>query len=63
MFDQPLIRNFSLTLAAVTLRLQLPLYIGAFGLDFESAYQVVSWTSWVPNLLVAEWFFLRGRTT
>ncbi len=58
-----MIRNFSLTLAAVTLRLQLPLYIGAFGLDFESAYQVVSWTCWVPNLLVAEWFFLRGRTT
>jgi hypothetical protein len=34
--------------------LWLPLLILAFG-DFTPAYQVVSWLSWVPNLLWAEW--------
>ena len=53
-----MIRNFALTLAAVTLRLHLPMLQGAFGLSFEQAYPIVAWLAWVPNLLIAEWFIL-----
>jgi uncharacterized membrane protein len=53
-----MLRNFALTLAGVSLRLQtLPLAI-AFG--FDLGYMIVAWSCWVPNILVAEWM-LRGR--
>lgn len=51
-----MIRSFSLTLAAVTLRLYLPLLEGPGGLDFIGSYRIVSWLCWVPNLLAAEWW-------
>jgi len=54
-----MIRSYALTFAAVTLRLHLPLYTGFMGLDFIPAYRLVSWTAWVPNLLVVEWFIRR----
>lgn len=44
--------NFSLTFAAVTLRLYMPLSQLA-GVPVEVAYPVVAWLCWVPNLLVA----------
>jgi uncharacterized membrane protein len=49
-----MIRSYALTLAAVTLRLYVP---GSqmLGIAFESAYPVIAWLCWVPNLLVAEW--------
>ena len=50
-------RSYALTFAAVTLRIYLPLSF-AVGLDFEPAYQAISWLCWVPNLIVAEWFIL-----
>lgn len=53
-----MIRSFALTLAAVTLRLWLPLSQIA-GIPFAEAYQAVAWVCWVPNLVVAEWFVLR----
>jgi len=52
-------RSFALTLAAVTLRVYLPLSQIA-GIPFPDAYQVVSWLCWVPNLLIAEWILLRS---
>ncbi len=52
-----MLRSYALTLAAVTLRIYLPLSQIA-EIDFESAYPVVSWLCWVPNLLVVEWFVL-----
>lgn len=55
-----MVRCFALTAAAVTLRVQLGLS-GAAGLPFELAYPVIAWSSWVPNLVVAEW--LLRRTT
>lgn len=55
-----LVRNFALTLAAVTLRLYIPLSFVA-GLDFARAYPVIAWLCWVPNLAVAEWRFVRPR--
>jgi hypothetical protein len=49
-----MMRNFALALGAVTLRLYLPAAVAA-GLPFESAYPVIAWLCWVPNLLVVEW--------
>jgi hypothetical protein len=46
-------RSFLLALAAVTLRVYLPL-AGLLGLPFETSYPVIAWMCWVPNLLVAE---------
>jgi uncharacterized membrane protein len=54
-----MIRSAALIFAGVTLRLELPLLI-ASGLEFPTAYTIVAWLCWVPNLLVAEWI-LRGR--
>lgn len=55
-----MVRNFSLTLAAVTLRCYLPLSMLAT-IPFEQAYPVIAWLCWLPNLLVAEWM-LRGAS-
>jgi uncharacterized membrane protein len=54
-----MVRNFSLTFAAVTLRLWLPASFLS-GIPFESAYPVIAWLCWVPNLVLAE--RLLGRT-
>ncbi len=48
-----MIRNFSLTLAAVTLRLYLPASMIA-GVPFGVSYPIIAWAAWLPNLLVAE---------
>jgi uncharacterized membrane protein len=53
--QQWMIRSYALTLAAVTLRIQLPVLQGAMGLSFDEAYAVVAWFSWIPNLIIAEW--------
>jgi uncharacterized membrane protein len=55
-----MLRSYALIFAAVTLRLELPLLIAAFG-DFLAAYRTVAWLSWVPNLLWAEWYVRRSR--
>lgn len=56
--QQWMVRSYALTLAAVTLRLYLPLSQIA-GIPFPHAYQLIAWISWVPNLLAAEWWFVR----
>ncbi len=53
-----MIRSYSLTFAAVTLRIYLPLALVS-GIPFIEAYQAIAWLCWVPNLLVAEWWLLR----
>ncbi len=53
-------RSFALTFAAVTLRIYIPLSL-ALGISFETAYPVISWICWVPNLIVAEWLIMRRR--
>ncbi len=50
-------RSYALTLAAVTLRIYLPLFQVA-GYGFDVAYPLISWIAWVPNLLIVEWFVL-----
>ena len=52
-----MIRSFALTFAAVTLRLYLPIW-PMLGGDFMEAYRWISWIAWVPNLIVAELFFV-----
>jgi hypothetical protein len=56
-----MIRSFALTLAAVTLRLQMP---AAFilGLDMAVAYPAIAFLCWVPNLAIAELVLARRRS-
>jgi len=56
-----MIRNFALTLAAVTLRNYMPLMIVALHWSFRATFITVSWLCWVPNLLIAEWIIARKR--
>jgi len=56
-----MIRNFALTLAAVTLRLYMPLMLGILHWHLRPTYIAVSWLCWVPNLLIAEWMVRRMR--
>jgi len=55
-----MIRSFSLTFAAVTLRLYMPA-AGIAGLDMGQAYVAIAWLAWVPNLAIAE-LYLRRET-
>jgi uncharacterized membrane protein len=48
-----MIRSLSLTFAAVTLRLMLPL-IPLTGLDFVTGYRAVAFLCWIPNLALTE---------
>jgi uncharacterized membrane protein len=56
-----MLRTFALTYAAVTLRLWLLVLIPLLG-DFASAYAVVPFLAWVPNLVVVEWLLRRSQT-
>lgn len=56
--QQWMIRSYALTLAAVTLRFYLPASQSA-GIPFEAAYATIAWLCWVPNILIAEWVFLK----
>jgi uncharacterized membrane protein len=64
-----MVRTFALTYAAVTLRLWLGVMIAGqialSGVDggtaFHRAYLIVPFLSWVPNLLVAEWYLSAHR--
>ncbi|HEX4543311.1 MAG TPA: DUF2306 domain-containing protein [Candidatus Acidoferrum sp.] len=56
---QWMIRNFSLSLAAVTLRQYLPFALFVMHWPFLSAYVAISWLCWVPNLILAEWIIRR----
>ncbi|MBU1304336.1 MAG: DUF2306 domain-containing protein [Alphaproteobacteria bacterium] len=56
--QQWMTRSVALTLAAVTLRIYLPLSL-VFNLEFATAYTAIAWLCWVPNLLVAEYLIRR----
>lgn len=49
-----MVRNFSLTFAAVTLRIYLAVSQVA-GVEFALAYPFIAWLCWVPNVVYAEW--------
>jgi uncharacterized membrane protein len=54
-----MIRGYALTLAAVTLRIYLPISLLA-GVPMAVAYPAIAWLCWVPNLLIAEWLLRKG---
>jgi len=51
-----MIRSYALTLAAVTLRIYLPVSMIGFELPYSLVYPVISFACWVPNAIIAEWF-------
>ena len=53
-----MIRSYALTLAAVSLRILLPTS-SLLDIPFESAYPVIAYACWVPNLIIAEWWLRR----
>jgi uncharacterized membrane protein len=55
-----MLRNFALTFGAVTLRIYLGIF-GAFGVEFDESYPTVAWISWVPNLILVEWYLALAR--
>ena len=55
--QQFMIYSYATCLGAVTLRIWLPILVRSTD-NFILSYQIVSWMSWAPNLLVA-YFFAR----
>lgn len=55
-----MIRGYSLTAAAITLRMYLGLAI-TLRLPMEVSYPAIAWLCWVPNLLTIEASFLFGQ--
>ncbi len=56
-----MIRSWALTLAALTLRLYLPLVM-ALDLPFLPWYRAISFLAWVPNLIAAEVWLRRAES-
>lgn len=54
-----MIVSYAACFSAVTLRLWLPILIPLTG-NFVSAYQIVAWLCWVPNLAVASFLIKRN---
>ncbi|GHM99615.1 hypothetical protein WSM22_11050 [Cytophagales bacterium WSM2-2] len=49
-------RSFSLTLAAITLRVYIFCSSFYFNLNQPLAYAIIAWASWLPNLMLIEYF-------
>ena len=57
-----MIRNYSLTFAAVTLRVWLLIFILLAGVEnYITSYTIISWLCWIPNLLIAEFYLKKPR--
>jgi uncharacterized membrane protein len=54
-----MVRNFALTLAAVTLRLYMPFMLAVLHWPFPRTYIIVAWLCWLPNFVIAEWMVRR----
>jgi hypothetical protein len=54
-----MIRSYALTFAAVTLRLQVPIWVLSLGTDYVGVLPIIAWACWVPNLIFAEWLIRR----
>ena len=53
-----MLRSFALIFGAVMLRLYMPVS-SVLGIEFGTAYPVVAWIDWVPNILLMEWWLRR----
>ncbi|MEM9023225.1 MAG: DUF2306 domain-containing protein [Bacteroidota bacterium] len=58
--QQWMVLSYAATLAAVTLRIEMPILIALTG-NFFTAYPIVAWSCWVPNLLVGAWIAFGGN--
>ncbi|WP_339748612.1 DUF2306 domain-containing protein [uncultured Maricaulis sp.] len=56
-----MLRSFAVTLAAVSLRIFLPLMLMS-GVEFAHAYPFISYACWIPNLVLVE-IWIRLRTS
>ncbi|MEM9362078.1 MAG: DUF2306 domain-containing protein [Bacteroidota bacterium] len=54
-----LLYSYATCYATVTIRLWLPVTIAAFG-DFLTAYKIVAWLCWVPNIIFT-YFWVRNK--
>ena len=54
-----MIRSFALTLAAVTLRIYLPMFMILGEMSYMQDSVWIAWLCWVPNLALAEWWVRR----
>jgi hypothetical protein len=57
-----MMRSFSLTLAAITLRLYIFAASWWFDLSLPYVYGLFAWASWLPNLLIAEYIIHKKIT-
>ena len=56
-----MIRNYALVFGAVTLRLNIRLFLW-LGLTLPEFHALNAWLCWIPNLILAEWLIHRIRT-
>jgi len=54
-----MIFSYATCFSAVTLRIFLPLLVMALG-EFNTAYRIVAWLCWIPNIMVA-YLIVRNR--
>jgi uncharacterized membrane protein len=57
-----MLRTFGLLFAAVTLRIELPLLAILLGGEFITAYRIVAWLCWVPNVIFVEYILYRSSS-
>jgi uncharacterized membrane protein YozB (DUF420 family) len=58
-----MLRSYSLTLAAITLRVYVFASSWSFDLGQPMAYATIAWLSWIPNLLICEFYLLKSKET
>lgn len=57
-----MMRSFALTFVSVTLRLELPVLMAGWDMNYADASAYVAWACWVPDHVLVEWFMRRrGR--
>ncbi|MCL6251278.1 DUF2306 domain-containing protein [Altererythrobacter sp. KTW20L] len=57
-----ILRSFAFTCAAISLRVQMVFLEVVSPTGVEDFYGLVMWTSWLPNLILAEWIIHRRGT-
>ncbi len=56
-----MVRSYALTLSAITLRTYAFVLPSVVHLEGHRAYILISWLSWIPNLILAELIIRKGR--
>ncbi len=58
-----MLRNITLTFAAISIRIMLPILPLLFDLSFERVFDIVAWACWVPQLLLLELYLRKRRSS